>query len=321
MYLFIRCFLFVFLVFPALIYAEKGLPNGRKAQAASIGQVNPSLHFVDAGHVANGVGLRNRRTGTITLDAIPPDATILAAYLYWGWNGLSSPVSGQHNKMGLKRLILGSPGSTVVTGTLVGSGDDPCWISGSSNFVYRAEVTSFVLGNGDYQVLLRPGATGSTNGADPWASSVDPPLAEGASLVVIYSLPGFHTLVYDSGLAGNFFSSDFGYTLDFNGLTVGGGYIWTNIGMDGQIGGGLLATSAVSGEKTFLKNILLAGPGAPNNDSDWNGSDGNPLPQLWDTSSHHIGPILTGGETSVQVDFVVQECLVSVANVITFEVP
>jgi hypothetical protein len=75
---------------------------------------------------------------------------------------------------------------------------------------------------------------------------------------------------------------------------------FTRFGADGETGTGTLANiKAMSDEKTYigvptatatcaaLPNASLTqiagGGSAGNNDSDWNGSDGGPLNQLWDT--------------------------------------
>ena len=72
---------------------------------------------------------------------------------------------------------------------MIGQGDSPCWGGVTTGYAYRADVTSLVPGNGSY--ALSRFASGQTNGADPFTSGSIPPLAEGASLVVIYNKPTY----------------------------------------------------------------------------------------------------------------------------------
>jgi hypothetical protein len=122
-------------------------------------------------------------------------------------------------------------------------------------------------------------------------------------------------LVYDSGLAGQEFSDTLSYDLD--GVPTPPGTftsIFTELGADGQIGTSLSTGLAL--ETTSLNGNLIAGPGSGYNDSDWNGTDGVPLNQLWDTHSHDVeGDLLAGANT---VTIASQgDCLVTIANVLT----
>jgi hypothetical protein len=103
-------------------------------------------------------------------------------------------------------------------------------------------------------------------------------------------------------------------TYDLTDLPVGGTLsLWDTIGGDGQTGFGRLAS--VGGKTTTIDGVPIAGPGSPYNDSDWNGSDGRPLPQLWDTHGHQVDlPI--GASGSVTVGYTSPgDCLVPVANI------
>ena len=48
-------------------------------------------------------------------------------------------------------------------------------------------------------------------------------------------------------------------------------------------------------ETARIDGTLVAGTGSDYNDSDWNGSDGKPLPQLWDTAGHYIAGLTQTG--------------------------
>jgi len=153
--------------------------------------------------------------------------------------------------------------------------------------------------------------------------------------VVIYkskSEPMRTVLVYDQGLAGTEFASkpspDFSYTISQVPATGNGRSIFTEIGADGQTGTYPNALEGfLSFKSTKLNSTVIAGPGAtnannavdPNNDSDWNGSDGGPLNQLWDTHSHDVTGLLKLGDNSISIYDASdgEDCLVGIANVLT----
>lgn len=303
-----------------------------------LGDIQPSEVFDNTAVVANGVGLRNRKMGVINLVGIPRGATIKRAYLYWGWASLDAPIPGVHDKMLLHRLRPAPPNrpGAIVDGTLVGSGDDPCWY-GDSNFVYRADVTAEVTGNGMYAVscLHGQGAAGQYDSANPWPAS-EPPLKEGASLVVFYSTADTTSTAYlydDGGLAGSQFAGIPGATWTLLGIagSLNGRALYFSIGADGQTGSGYPALPDNGREQTTLStafgSYLAAGPDSNYNDSDWNGGDGKPLPQLWDTHGHDVSPIFPAGEDLRYLEVVVAnpvgdagaDCLVAVANVLVID--
>lgn len=115
--------------------------------------------------VIAGVGLRGSGTGDIVVSGIPNGASVSKAFLYWATIGtqdtFTSPaLNGQ-----------------AVSGKLVGSSGDTCW-SANGNFVYRAEVTSLVSGNGTYTIAGLPASGHIDNDS------------QGAALVVVYSAAG-----------------------------------------------------------------------------------------------------------------------------------
>ncbi|MBI4714845.1 MAG: hypothetical protein HY760_02720 [Nitrospirae bacterium] len=334
--IFLRRVIVVFSLFlwTGNVGAEWGMPpatvDGIQNPAVKVEDIKPALAFKQARYDTGGVALRNQQYGTITIGSIPPDSKVVKAYLYWMWASMAAPVGGLHDQVLFKRisptLMPGGLLMATMVGVSVGSGLDPCWL-GSSNYVYRADVTALVAGaglsgGGVYLVGLKPGSAGSFDRSDPWGPpGAVAPLAEGASLVVIYQngTEAMGTVrLYDVGLAGNMFMD----VLDYNlvGLPAGGTLsLWDTIGGDGQVGSSRLAIPLAATETTTLDLVPVAGPVVPGgstyNDSNWNGSDGRPLPQLWDTHGHRVDlPI--GAAGSVAVNFTAGwDCLVPAANV------
>ena len=58
------------------------------------------------------------------------------------------------------------------------------------------------------------------------------------------------------------------------------------------------------------------------NDSDWNGSDGKPLPQLWDTAGHDIAGLVSSGANGIDVEIITgDDCVTTVANLVHVKPP
>jgi hypothetical protein len=174
-------------------------------------------------------------------------------------------------------------------------------------------------GNGQYSIVLRAGANGSTAGQSPWVSAV-PPLFEGASLVLIGT--GASTVsVYDVGFGGRMFFDTLSYTLaSAPSVANAAEVLFHNIGADGQIGVGVAAIPGTASEITWLNSRRIAGPGSPANDSDWNGGGAGPLPQLWDNTTHNVTAQARAGSNPSLLPFIVyapDDCLVTVANVVS----
>lgn len=99
--------------------------------------------FIQGGGVlVDSVGLATRAggpiEGVVTVDDLPDRASITQAFLYWmtiGGSGDGDATFDGH----------------VLVGTEVGDCLDTCWNIGP-NFVYRADVTQYVVGAGDYLV-------------------------------------------------------------------------------------------------------------------------------------------------------------------------
>jgi hypothetical protein len=222
--------------------------------------------------------LRNRGRGSIGIVGVPAGATVANAYLYWS-------ILGNAEQTAFSRGTFRGHG---IVGTKVGSGAAPCWPGATTGFAYRANVTSYVAGNGSY--ALTGFASSRTDGADPFTSTAAVPLAEGASLVVVYSKSSYPLtrIVVANGYgmtSGGAMTKamPFGFTAS----NPVGEIKTTFIGGDGQ---------SAAEPFTRVNGVSFASP-------DWDGTDG-PLPQysqgnLWDTDTVSIGRQVRPGATSV----------------------
>jgi hypothetical protein len=298
---------------------ERELPgtrSGAQATPAAVRIEEPvrPTEVLRGDHVASGVALRNRGGGEINLRGVPPKATPIAAFLYW------DILADQ-----AERSVIVSVNGAPVEASLIGKGASPCWSPGA-NLVYRAKVPLNLLYigiNGDYKIAGIPSSEGF--GMDPWQSSPGPIMAEGATLVVFYldeSSPFKRTFVYEAPISGQMFTNTFDATL--TGFSASRDSAkFTLLGADGQVGGGLATSFPVTAETSFFEGIQIAGPpasGTPpaslNANSDWNGEDGHPLNQLWDTRTH-IVPIKEGAQSGT-IRYVSQgDCLVVVAFILS----
>ncbi|MCA1832192.1 MAG: hypothetical protein ABR548_07305 [Actinomycetota bacterium] len=139
------------------------------AAADGVEGLGTSFHdlLLGGGVVSEGVGLAGRlsgepgRSGTITIAGVPAGASVSRAFLYWAVLGNGDPTASFQGNL--------------VDGTLIGDSVET-WTCGldhqARNYVYRADVTPAVAGNGTYAVS-GVGDTPETDG-------------QGASLVVLY---------------------------------------------------------------------------------------------------------------------------------------
>src|SRR5262249_28941088 len=158
---------------------------------------------------------------------------------------------------------------TPITGTRIGSGRDTCW-GRANSFTYRSDVTPFVAGNGTYTL------TGvAINGAI---------LAEGASLVVVYQVPGdpFKTVVLADGNV--VFPGVSSGTTSFAGFTAATPVSAKTTFMvgDGQIQFGATPVSFTGSLGTLAIPNLF-----PSNDG-----------PLWDTATFNVSPVVGGGSSN-----------------------
>lgn len=265
-------------------------------------------------HLAAGVATRNTGYGNIRLRGLNPGAVVVSAIVYFG----TVYGSGQLVPTNVNFLF----NNNLVTGRLIGTTPDPCWGTGGKFAAYRAFVTAYVSGNGDYRVDRLPSFL--RDGRDPWKSyNNTAPLSEGASLVVLYS---DKTVPYNS-----FVQIHHVVNLFYSNLTV---FHWlpvpiknnsrlkhTRLGADGQAGFGLNHGAYISDERSFINTLQIKGTGSGlNKDSDWNGYDGEPLNQLWDTHTMNVPYSIPIGATYYRVRYTSNgDCIIPVAHVLTAE--
>jgi hypothetical protein len=161
---------------------------------------------VHGGYTAAGIGMRNLGYGTISITGVPAGATVVSATLLW------DVLADQRDPT----LAQGTFNGHAITGTPWASGASPCWPP-STNWAYEANVTSLVAGNGSYS--LAGFASGQSDGTDPWTAS-NPPLAEGASLVVIYQLASMPQTVIQIAEGATETDSGYGATATISGFTA-----------------------------------------------------------------------------------------------------
>jgi lysophospholipase L1-like esterase len=249
---------------------------------------------VHGGYTAAGIGMRNLGYGKISITGVPTGATVQSATLLW------DILAGQADLTFAHGTFNGNP----VTGTEWASGASPCW-SVSSNFSYEADVTSLVTGNGSY--TLAGFATGKSDGADPWNVGSTPPLLEGASLVVVYTLPSMPETTIQ--IAEGATETDSGNTASatLSGFTASAQppATTTYIVADGQAVGN---TASFNG--TTLPNVSFPGadPQAVPNYS---------LGNLWDTVTTDVSSLVNAGDKSATLAVTgYNDCLVWVGQVL-----
>lgn len=266
-------------------------------------KIEPSQRFDLADHAANGVAMRNRTSGTIHLRGIPIRSTPLRAMLYFNFSD------------GSEKAADSSPvlfNGNVLTAKKTGDHLDPCW-GMVGNHSYVADVTNFMPTGGDlnqdYHVVIPFDEKTSTTGQNPWSPVENQEVRmEGASLIVIYSGPGTSGALYlYDNLNNAMFSGTATFTLVHGAHSERG--LFTMVGSDGQRGQG--HDNTLSNELSFFNGTQIAGP--PVASSDWDGSDGWPLVQLWDTHTHIVDVKGDTSEVRYQAN---GDCLVPVAFVI-----
>ena len=284
----------------ALAATSVGLPD-RAVAALEESPVVSSTMTLNGGYVAAGVGLRNRGSGTISVSGIPAGSTVEQAFLYWSILGVEpQPDYAQ-----------GLVNGTSVTGDLIDSGPAPCWPDIPVGFAYRADATSVVSGNGP--VTLSGFASGSRAADDPWDAEPSLPLAEGASLVVVYRNPAYPltsvTIADGYTMVGSGRTATLTMPLGATASNPVGAARTTFIGADGQ------ATSEPA--STFNGRAVA--------EADWDGTDG-PTPgysqgNLWDTMTASVGQwIIPGATTATMTVSGGADCMAWVAQVVSMGV-
>jgi len=230
-------------------------------EASAPQRLTPFLQETVTGDVTSaGVGLRGLGTGTISVTGIPPGATVRRALLYWATLG----TTGTFTSPTLNTI--------PVAGTLIGQSDDPLWGAWQC-FAYRADVTSLVSGNGTYTVAGLPKDGPTLNDS------------QGASLVVIYSLPGAPSRVIsiNDGAVALVASR-----MLFSATTLGG-----FIAAEPPTGARL--TFIVGDGESFTPESEYAGINAAVLDvNEFDGGDGH----FWDTRTYDASAAIAGGAMS-----------------------
>lgn len=257
-------------------------------------------------HAAAGTGLRNTGSGAIQLRGVPVGAVPMAAWIYWGLIA-SSEESPQS-------LATAWFDGRQLTGVEVGTADEPCWhpVGGAQFYTHRASVLRFLRAgiNGIYTVQTQLSAI--TTGTDPWLDTGSPPFAEGATLIVLYSHPNvpIDSLVYLSHGAA-FLNDALEIDHDLDPPLPPGvcAFRHTRAGGDGQSSWEeqtLLSIDTKIGVPSNL--VAVRGPvSSINPDADWQGTDGGPKNQLWDTQTSELTgsqlAMLSGGVDSYRVRY------------------
>jgi hypothetical protein len=282
----------------------------------------PFTTFKNAQYATGGVALRNRGLGVINISGLV--TPIQGGVIYFA--NLFSGSAPSTVTLNLAYLASGkySPGRNL-TLDLIATGADPCW--GSSGIaVYRLKVPGGIFhGNGAYQITLNASTTALTTGEDPWDDNVQFPAAEGASLVIVGT--GSATVgVYDASIPSGttFDGSTYSYTLKLPAAAPGNLTLFDSIGADGQIGDSRFA--AGYNNTITINGTLLSGNGGIDSTSDFGGTSGLPLPQLWDDTGHDITGLIASGATTLPVAITSNpagsggsDCISTVANVVSVQ--
>jgi len=256
--------------------------------------------FERAEHIANGTNLRNAGWGTVRLRGVPPRSTLLNATLYWG---LILP----NDTAGPPPFMTVTIEGHRTTGALIGIAREPCWNAAGIYVLYAANVNAFIPPaiNGDYQVDCFPSKV--TTAENPW-EFVDTgfTMAEGASLVVIFTNPNILLGNVYTHTGPAYFDNTITINHNLNPVAPPNSLLrHTRIGADGQVGGGLISLLPTTDERTFINALQIKGPTSPlNGDSDWNGDDGGPLNQLWDTHTDEFESVISAGAANYTVRYV-----------------
>ena len=274
-------------------------------------------------YAANGTGTRNAGFGAIRFRGVPIGAVIIRAFLYWGV--ITAPPAAA--------TATAVFNGTTVTGSLLGVAVQPCWNNAGVFAGYRANVAGLLTAGINADYLVTGLASSVTNGTNPWAPFVNTlPLQEGASLVVVYShssLPASATVLIANGPQ-RFDNGTFDFTHSLPSPVPNHTVLkHTRLGGDGQVGipipgSGLRSFANITNERTFIGRpsagtfTQIKGIGAPlNQDSDWNGYDGDPLNKLWDTHTDDITGAIAVGDTSYIVRYIAGiDCSVWLAHIL-----
>jgi len=279
--------------FATLVATNSGSSNAHLLWTLSFdpveGVLTPLATFSNVDVVSAGLGgLRDAGTGTIELTGV--SGQVEQVYLFW--HGPTNSVDTSAN------ATIRLNGNTV-TGTHIGFGNDNCWGYANSQS-YRADVTSFVSGDGSYLLedLIKDGGNININGAslvvifddgNPDNDVASYLLFEGndSNIESIYDPANWDAMLPSISYAGG------PAALQFH---VADGQIWEDD--DLVVNGTVIAP----GPQVFDGTSV---PGSPGHDG--NGS-------LWDIKTFDIAALLSGGDNTLHVTTGnVSDCLSLVA--------
>lgn len=243
--------------------------------------------------------MRNLGHGTITISGVPAGATVQSATLIW------DVVADQD----LYAYRQGSFDGVPVTGVAWDIGDTPCWPPAQNNS-FEADVTALVTGNGSYQ--LSGFASGETDGADPWLAGSEPPLFEGATLVVIYQLASLPRTAIQIDMGAFMSTAGNPASATITGFQAAADHAATTtyIVADGQEAGNTA---------TFDENSLdqVGFPGA-----DPQAVPGYSMGNLWDTVTADVSSLIQPGDTDATASVTgFNDCIVWVGQVLAVQLP
>ncbi|HEX3434235.1 MAG TPA: hypothetical protein VHT25_09260 [Solirubrobacteraceae bacterium] len=276
------------------------LTNSAVVKAANAPQAGPATAAVPVGTtnrcnpcgaVAAGTGLRNRDHGSITVAGIPEGATVGRAVLIWGIlysGGLPS------NEI----TFGGHPLSADVTSSMSGT---LCW-GDEATVGYAADVTSYVTGNGTFDITNPP--RGETRvDESPYGAL---PYTDGATLVVFYN----------GGGANNQVLSDFTYNTNTDPATSN--TITRSFSEINSVGGPASVTLAgPDGQNNYGETFTFTGSGEQEVYNTFDGTDHQDGPSfsignLWDTDQFDVTALVPAGQQTFTVNNVRTEDCVGV---------
>ncbi len=214
----------------------------------------------------------------IVISTIPANAVVDRAFLYWTTIGTPFPTVTLNG--------------TTVQGTEIGQAQDTCWGIGN-NFMYRANVTAQVTGNGTFSLT---NILSTTSGPD----------GQGSSLVVIYRDPGdarTNFVAISDGAIGFVGSGSTSIVTSINGFKLD------------AIPDKVSVVNVVADGQSFPEDLTIQGVafGAGN---PFFGADGN----LWDTRIDDATAVATVGMTDITTTISsTNDCLAWSANAIVLE--
>jgi hypothetical protein len=125
----------------------------------------------------------------------------------------------------------------------------------------------------------------------------------------------------NTGISGKTFNQSLDYRLVLGSSNITSSEVlWDNIGADGQVGSGRSTDPKAIGETVTVTingtSTQISGPGGKRSDSDWDGSSGWPMNQLWDDTGYNVGPV---SDTGIKVTHTSKgDCVTPIANVVAY---